>query len=105
MMIVMLVHIHVKADNIDEFVAATKENAQNSVKEPGVIRFDVIQQSDDPTHFTLIEVFKDQDAQQSHRETPHYFKWRDTVTDMMAEPRQGIRYTNVFPSEDEWGRA
>ena len=77
------------------------ENARYSVAEPGVARFDVIQQNDDPTRFVLVEVYRTSDDPARHKETAHYQKWRDTVADMMAEPRNAIKYTNIFP--DEWG--
>lgn len=94
---IVLVHVHVKPEFVDAFKQASVENASNSVKEAGVDRFDVIQQNDDPTRFILVEVYKDVDASAAHKETAHYAKWRDTVAEMMAEPRQGIKYTNIFP--------
>ena len=90
-------HVHVKPEFVDAFKQASVENASNSVKEAGIARFDVIQQNDDPTRFILVEVYKDVDASTAHKETAHYAKWRDTVAEMMAEPRQGIKYTNIFP--------
>ncbi len=102
-MLITLVHIHVKAEHIAAFIEATIENARNSILEPGIARFDFIQQSDDPTRFVLIEVFRDADAPNKHRETAHYLKWRDTVADMLAEPRVGIRHINVFPDDNQWG--
>lgn len=95
---IVLVHVHVKPEFVDAFNQASVENASNSVKEAGVDRFDVIQQNDDPTRFILVEVYKDVDASAAHKETAHYAKWRDTVAEMMAEPRQGIKYTNIFPA-------
>ncbi len=95
---IVLVHVHVKPEFVDAFKQASVENASNSVKEAGVDRFDVIQQNDDPTRFILVEVYKDVDASAAHKETAHYAKWRDTVAEMMAEPRQGIKYTNIFPA-------
>jgi len=94
---IVLVHVHVKPEFVDAFKQASVENASNSLKEAGVDRFDVIQQNDDPTRFILVEVYKDVDASAAHKETAHYAKWRDTVAEMMAEPRQGIKYTNIFP--------
>ncbi|MBI3150773.1 MAG: antibiotic biosynthesis monooxygenase [Chloroflexi bacterium] len=91
------VHVHVKPEMIDAFKEATIENASHSVKEEGIERFDVIQQNDDPTRFILVEVYKTDEASFAHKETAHYLKWRDTVADMMAEPRQGIKFTNIFP--------
>jgi quinol monooxygenase YgiN len=96
------VHVSVKPDYVDAFKQATIENASNSIKEAGVARFDVIQQEDDPTRFILVEVYKTADAPAAHKQTSHYARWRDTVTEMMAEPRQGIKYTNVFPNDENW---
>jgi len=99
---IVLVHVHVKPEFVDAFKQASLENASNSVKEEGVARFDVIQQVDDPTRFILVEVYKTAEAQSAHKETAHYLKWRDTVADMMAEPRQGVKYGNVFPEDSGW---
>lgn len=96
------VHVHVKKEFVEAFRNATLENARNSVQEPGIARFDVLQQQDDPTRFILIEVYRNEDAPAKHKETAHYAKWRDSVTEMMAEPRQGIKYTNVFPKDEDW---
>jgi quinol monooxygenase YgiN len=102
---VLIVHVfvHVKPDQIDAFKAASIENARNSVQEPGVARFDVIQQQDDPARFVLVEVYRSPEAPASHKETDHYEAWRDTVADMMAEPRSSIKYENVFPDDSGWG--
>jgi quinol monooxygenase YgiN len=91
------VHVRVKPEFIHAFKEATVENASNSVKEPGVARFDVLQQTDDPARFILVEIYKTADAPGAHKETAHYKRWRDTVMPMMAEPRQGIKYVNLFP--------
>ena len=99
---IVLVHVQVKPDCIERFKEITLENARNSIKEPGVARFDVIQQADDPTRFILVEVYKTAEAPAAHKETAHYAKWRDTVTEMMAEPRQGIKYGNIFPEDAGW---
>jgi quinol monooxygenase YgiN len=104
-MVIVHVHVHVKADCVEAFRTASLENARNSVKEPGVARFDVVQQTDDPTRFVLVEVYRTPDDPTRHKETAHYLKWRDTVADMMAEPRTGIKYTNVFPDERGWDSA
>jgi autoinducer 2-degrading protein len=93
------VHVHVKPEFVEAFRKATIENAANSVEEPGIARFDVIQQADDPTRFVLIEVYRTAAAPGAHKETPHYKRWANTVMQMMAEPRQGVRYNNVFPEE------
>ena len=99
---IVLVHIHVKPEMIDAFKTATIENANQSVKEEGVERFDVIQQNDEPTRFILVEVYKSDRASTAHKETAHYLKWRDTVAEMMAEPRQGIKYSNIYPEDSNW---
>ena len=94
---IVLVHVHIKPEFVEAFKQASIENASNSVKEDGIARFDVIQQNDDLTRFILVEVYKTAEASAAHKETAHYAKWRDTVAEMMAEPRQGIKYTNIFP--------
>jgi quinol monooxygenase YgiN len=102
-MLIVHVHVHVKPDQIEAFKEASLENAQNSVQEPGVARFDVIQQQDDPTCFVLVEVYRTAEDPARHKETAHYAKWRDTVAEMMAEPRSSVKYGNVFPDEQGWG--
>jgi len=101
-MFIVPVSAHVKPGKVEAFKAATVENARNSKKEPGIARFDVIQQQDDPTRFVLVEVYRTPGDTARHKETAHYQKWRDTVADMMAEPRTSIKYTNVFPDEQGW---
>ncbi len=101
-MLIVLVHVHVKGECVEAFREATIENARASVKEPGVARFDVLQQEADPARFMLVEVYRSDDAPAAHKETPHYAKWRDAVADMMAEPRTSRRYVNVFPDDQEW---
>lgn len=102
MMFIVHVFVHVKPQKIEVFKAASIQNARESVKEPGVAGFDVIQQKDDPTRFVLVEVYRTSDDPARHKETAHYQKWRDTVADMMAEPRSAIKYTNIFPDEQGW---
>lgn len=102
-MLIVHVFVHVKPQNIDDFKAASIQNARESVKEPGVARFDVLQQQDDPARFVLVEVYRTSDDPSRHKETAHYQKWRDTVADMMAEPRSAVKYTNIFPDEQGWG--
>ncbi|MBN1506473.1 MAG: antibiotic biosynthesis monooxygenase [Sedimentisphaerales bacterium] len=104
-MLIIHVHVHVKVDQVEAFRAASVENAEQSVKEPGVARFDVIQQQDDPTRFVLVEAYRTADDPARHKETPHYKKWRDTVESMMAEPRSSVKFTNVFPDERGWDYA
>ena len=96
------VHVHVKPEFIEAFKQATIENANNSVKEAGIARFDVIQQVDDPAKCILVEIYKTADASAAHKETAHYKRWRDAVMAMMAEPRQGIKYNNIFPNDANW---
>lgn len=99
---IVLVHVHVKPEFVETFKQVTIENASNSVQEAGIARFDVIQQADDPMRFILVEVYKTAKAPAAHKETMHYLRWRDTVAEMMAEPRQGIKYTNIFPNDEDW---
>ena len=101
-MLIVHVFVQVKPQDVEDFIAASLENASESVKEPGVARFDVIQQADDPNRFVLVEVYRTADDPARHKETAHYQKWRDTVADMMAEPRSAIKYTNIFPNEQGW---
>ena len=101
-MIVVYVHVHVKPGLVDAFSQATLENARNSVQEPGVCRFDVIRQVDDPTRFILVEVYRTEKDPGRHKETDHYATWRDTVADMMAEPRSSFKYCNLFPEDAGW---
>jgi autoinducer 2-degrading protein len=101
-MIIVHVFVHVKPEFVDAFTQATLENARNSVKEPGVARFDVIQQADDPTRFLLVEVYRTPQAPGEHKDTAHYQVWRDKVAHMMAEPRTSIKYANIFPDEKGW---
>jgi len=101
-MFIVHVFVHVKPDRIEEFKQATLENARNSVLEPGIARFDVVQQLEDPTRFILVEVYRTTEDPARHKETAHYQKWRDTVEDMMAEPRTSMKLTHVFPDDKGW---
>ncbi|HXT39520.1 MAG TPA: putative quinol monooxygenase [Candidatus Angelobacter sp.] len=101
-MLIVHVQVHVKPEHVEAFKAATLENARNSVKEPGIARFDVAQQQDDPTRFVLVEVYRDADAPAKHKETAHYAKWRDAVAPMMAGPRTSVKLVNVFPDDAGW---
>ena len=101
-MLIVHVHVQVKPDCIEAFRAASLENARQSVQEPGIARFDVVQQTDDPARFVLVEVYRNQDAPARHKETAHYAKWRDAVADMMAEPRRSVKYQNLFPDDAGW---
>jgi autoinducer 2-degrading protein len=100
---IVIVDIHVLPERLEEFKAATLENAASSLQEPGVARFDFLQQGDDPTHFVLFEAYYQPEDQQKHRETAHYQAWRDRVASMMAAPRVGTRYVNLFPPDHQWG--
>ena len=101
-MLVVHVFIHIKPEYIDVFKEASKENARNSIQEPGIVRFDLIQQTDDPARFVLVEIYRTEDAPAKHKETAHYKKWRDTVEGMMAEPRYSIKYKNIYPDDENW---
>jgi quinol monooxygenase YgiN len=101
-MLIVHVFVHVKSNQVEAFRNATLENVHNSIQEPGIARFDIIQQQDDLTRFVLVEVYRTPDDPARHKETAHYQKWRDTVADMMAEQRTSIKYTNVFPDEQGW---
>lgn len=101
-MLVIHVHVHVKYDFIEAFIQATLENARQSAQEPGIARFDVIQRADDPSRFVLVEVYRTPEAPARHKDTPHYARWRDAVVHMMDEPRSSLRYTNLFPGDDDW---
>ena len=98
-MLIVHVQVHVKPDCVEAFKKASIENARQSVKEPGIARFDVVQQQDDPTRFVLVEVYRTADAPAKHKETTHYAKWRDTVAPMMAEPRTSVKYVNAYGLE------
>ncbi len=96
------VFVHVKENQVDAFKSATVENAQNSLKEPGIARFDVIQQQDDPTRFVLVEVYRKPEDSAKHKETDHYKKWRNAVSEMMAEPRSALKFSNIYPNDEGW---
>jgi (4S)-4-hydroxy-5-phosphonooxypentane-2,3-dione isomerase len=100
-MLVVHVHARVRPERVAEFLAATLVNAKASLGEPGVVRFDVIQDQADPGHAVLVEVYRDDDAAAAHKQTAHYAVWRDAVADMMAEPRASTRFAAVFPDETE----
>lgn len=102
-MIVTCVHVNVKPENVSEFIKAMIENHKGSVQEPGNLRFDVLQNADDPCRFMIYEAFESEEAVTFHKTTPHYIKWRDTVKDYMADTRQGVRYNIIEPSEmSQW---
>jgi autoinducer 2-degrading protein len=101
-MLIVHVHVHVKPESVADFRQATIENARSSVQEPGIARFDVVQQQNDEAQFVLIEVYQSPDAAAAHKETAHYAKWRDTVATMMAEPRSSVKYSAVYPDPEGW---
>lgn len=101
-MIAVHVSIHVKPDCVEAFLRATIENARNSVLEPGIARFDVLQQAGDPTRFVLVEVYRNAEAPAQHKATAHYNAWAAVALDMMAEPRTRATFANVFPPDEAW---
>jgi (4S)-4-hydroxy-5-phosphonooxypentane-2,3-dione isomerase len=101
-MLVVHVHVHVKPEVLEAFRQATLANARESLKEPGIARFDFVQQQDDPTRFVLVEAYRTAAASAAHKETAHYQLWRDTVAPMMAEPRSSVKFTNLFPDDRRW---
>jgi (4S)-4-hydroxy-5-phosphonooxypentane-2,3-dione isomerase len=103
-MLIVHVFVHVKSQDVDAFTAATLENARNSVREPGVVRFDVVQQDDDPTRFLLIEIYRTPADPARHKDTAHYAAWRQAVESMMAEPRRSVKYRALFPQPAAWER-
>lgn len=96
------VHVQVKPESVVDFRQATLGNARYSVQEPGIARFDVVQQQDDPTRFVLVEVYRTVEAAAAHKETGHYARWRDAVAPMMAEPRNRVQYNAIFPDPQGW---
>ncbi len=101
-MLIVHVDVQVKTECIDAFREATVENASQSILEPGIARFDVVEDSSDPGHFVLVEAYKTADAPAQHKETSHYLKWRDAVAPMMARPRTSVKYVNIFPTDEGW---
>ncbi|HEV2208188.1 MAG TPA: antibiotic biosynthesis monooxygenase [Verrucomicrobiae bacterium] len=101
-MLVVHVQVQVKPEAIEAFKAATLANAHASLKEPGIARFDILQQPDDPTRFLFVEVYRTTDAPAAHKQTAHYATWRDTVAPMMAQPRTSVKFNNLFPDDRGW---
>jgi len=101
-MYILLVNIHVKPECVDAFIKATRENARASVQEPGCLRFDVIQEVENPAQFKLYEVYRDEAAAAAHKQTPHYAAWAEVAPPMMVEPRTRAIYRNCIPSDAEW---
>lgn len=98
-MLIVHVFVHVKPAFIDVFREQSVQNARKSIQEPGILRFDLLQQQDDPERFVLVEIYQTPEDAAKHKETAHYKKWRDAVANMMAEPRKSIKYTSIFPAE------
>jgi quinol monooxygenase YgiN len=101
-MLVVHVHVRVKPEYLEAFKLATIANARESIKEPGIARFDFAQQQDDPTRFVLVEAYRTPGAPAAHKETAHYQTWRDAVAYMMAEPRTSVKLGNLFPEDADW---
>jgi len=101
-MLVVHVQVHVKPECLEAFLKASAENARQSLTEPGIARFDVVQQQDDPTRFVFVEAYRTPDAPAAHKETRHYQTWRDAVAPMMAEPRSSVKFNSIFPGEKDW---
>lgn len=101
-MLIVHVHVQVKSEAVEAFKEATLTNARASLQEPGIARFDVVQQRDDPTRFVLVEVYRDEEAPARHKATAHYAAWRDAVASWMAVPRTSVRLSNVFPDDLAW---
>ena len=99
-MLITHVHVRVKPEHLEAFIAATLANAQASLREPGVARFDILQDPKEPTSFIFSEAYRTPDAPAAHKATAHYQTWRDTVADMMAEPRSSVQLSNLFPKDD-----
>jgi autoinducer 2-degrading protein len=101
-MLIVHVYAHVKPEHVEAFKEASLENARESLKEPGIARFDLVQEVDDPTRFALLEVYRTEADPAKHKETAHYARWRDTVEPMLAEPRSRTRYRNLAPADPGW---
>src|SRR5690349_2742621 len=101
-MLVVHVHVRVKPEDLDAFLEETRRNAAASLEEPGVRRFDVLQDEGDATHVVLNEVYADQAGADAHKQTPHYARWRDAVARMMAQPRTSTRFTALYPAGGGW---
>ncbi len=101
-MLVVHVHVQVKPEFVEQFIAATLQNARESIKEPGIAAFDVVRQQDDGTRFVLVEAYRTPEAPAAHKETKHYAVWRDAVAPMMAQPRTSVKYSNLYPDDANW---
>ncbi|MFQ6105156.1 MAG: antibiotic biosynthesis monooxygenase [Candidatus Glassbacteria bacterium] len=98
-MIVTAVTVYVKPEHVNDFIEATAKNHEGSIEEPGNMRFDVLQCTDDPSRFLLYEAYESEEAAAAHKSTEHYLRWKETVADWMARPREGISHRVVFPGE------
>jgi quinol monooxygenase YgiN len=101
-MLVVHIQVHVKPECVEAFIAETRKNSLASLQEPGIARFDVVQQADDPTRFVFVEAYKTAEAPAQHKETAHYAAWRDAVAPMMASPRTNVKYHSIVPDELRW---
>jgi len=101
-MLIVQVHVHVKKGMTEQFIEATTKNTLKSIQEPGIARFELLKQKEDQERFILIEVYRDSNAPEKHKETEHYDQWREAVEPMMAEPRKSIKYINIFPDDNGW---
>ncbi len=101
-MYVVCVTVFVKPEKVKEFIEATLENATKTRQEPNNVRFDVLQAEEDPNRFFLYEVYKNPEGFKIHQQTKHYLKWRETIADWMAQPRQGVRHNSIFPEDSDW---
>jgi len=101
-MLIVHVHVHVKSECVEAFKAATLANARESVREPGIARFDVVQQAEAAAEFLLVEAYRTAEAPAAHKATAHYAAWRDAVEPMMAAPRRSVKFVNVFPADSGW---
>lgn len=101
-MLIIHVNVHVRAESLDAFIAASRANAAASAREPGVVRFDIVQQDDDPTRFVFVEAYRSPDGPAAHKETAHYKAWRETVESMMVEPRRSTKYHEIAPDAPRW---
>jgi len=99
-MYVTVVYVHVKPEHVADFIEAIRLNHEGSVREPGNLRFDILQSAEDPTHFVAYEAYSDEAAAKAHKETPHYLAWRAKAEAWMAEPRRGVRYDGLFPADE-----
>ena len=104
-MYVVCVQVHVKPEFVDDFIKVTQANHERTRQdEPGSVRWDFSQSEDDPTRFFIYEVYRTKDDFPKHQQTPHYLAWKAAVADWMAEPRVGIRYHNLYPSDENWNK-